>query len=364
VAAVRPAKRMMKSQFCKFLVLTLGYSLLSVSPCLPTDDGVPAVQEASPSSSYETRPEAEESRQANGPAPQFKLSPEYVIGPQDVIEVNVFDVPELNRTLRVDNDGTIMVPLLGRVGAAGLTSSQLQEKLAAEWGKDYLQNPEVAIFVREFHGQPVTVIGAVEKPGLYYLSGPRTLIEVLSLAGGLAKTGSPAGRTILVTRKRGFDGIPNAPGIRLVAPEKLEVDIRELLFSHNDKVNIQLQPYDNISVTRADIVYVLGAVGKPGGFVLSDRDNITIMQALALAEGVMGTAQAKNSRIVRTASDGNRVEIPVDVGRILHGKEPDMVLAANDILYVPRSGAKAAMKRGLEAAVGTLSGVIVYRSQF
>jgi polysaccharide export outer membrane protein len=291
-----------------------------------------------------------------------KLGPNYIIGPEDVLDVDVFNVPELRKTVRVSNDGTIGLSLLGHVKAAGLTAEQLRAELEKKYGETYLQNPQVSVYITEYHAQPVSVIGAVERPGLYQLTGPRTLIEILSMAGGLAKRSSaPAGKTLYVTRKGGFGDLSVAEGMQLVAPEKLEINISRLLYSHDDSLNIKIHPRDTISVTKADVIYVVGDVRKPGGFVLEDRENLTVLQALAMAEGVLSTAAKSQSRIIRKTAEGGRTEIPVDLKKVLAGKSPDEVMAANDILFVPNSAAKSALKRGAEAAIGTVSGILIYR---
>lgn len=287
---------------------------------------------------------------------------DYVVGPEDVLDIDVFNVPELSKTVRVANDGTISLALIGYIQAAGLTTQELRKQLEAKWSKSYLEDPQVSVFVREFHAQPVSIIGAVDRPGLYQLTGPRTLIEMLSMAGGLAKrTSAPAGRTLFVTRKVGFGDLQPAEGMRLVSPDKLEINIQKLLYSQEDVLNIQIKPLDTISVTKADIVYVIGGVKKPGGFVLEDRENVTVLQALAMAEGLNGTAAKSGARIIRRTGDGTRREIPVDLGKVLKGRSDDLELAANDILFVPDSTGKLAGKRGIEAAIQTISGVLIWR---
>jgi len=263
--------------------------------------------------------------------------------------------------VRVSNDGTIALALLGHVAAAGFTTDQLRAELEKKYGGTYLQEPQVSVYIAEFHAQPVSVIGAVEKPGLYQLTGPRSLIEVLSMAGGLAKrSAAPAGKTLLVTRKGGFGDLALAEGMELVAPETLEINITRLLYSHEDALNIAIQPRDTISVTKADIVYVVGEVRKPGGFVLEDRENLTVLQTLAMAEGALSTAAKGRARIIRKAADGSRTEIPINLNKILAGKSKDEVLAANDILFVPSSTAKGGMKRGVDVAIATISGLLIY----
>jgi polysaccharide biosynthesis/export protein len=290
-------------------------------------------------------------------------NPDYVIGPEDILRVDVFNVPELSGLqVRVENDGTIPLPLLGHVQASGLTPEQLAHNLEAAWGSNYLQDPQVTVYVVEYHAKPVSVVGEVQNPGLYYLTGPRNLIEVLSMAGGLAKrmNGAP-GRSVYITRQSGYPDFQGSDGMQLVSPTKLEVDLRKLFYSNNDAYNIPIKPLDIISVSKADIIYVTGrGVRQPGGFVLGDQDNVTVFQALAMAQGLTANASRHNALIIRRKPDGSRVEVPVNLDKILRGNEPDLTLAANDILFVPDSAQKAAMKRGAEAIIGTLTGLLVY----
>jgi polysaccharide export outer membrane protein len=298
------------------------------------------------------------------PAPEAPaLSTDYVIGPEDVLDIDVFNVPELTKTVRVANDGTISLALLGHVRAEGLTTTQLRAELESKWGRTYLENPQVSVFVKEFHTRPVSVIGAVERPGLYQLTAPRTLIEMLSMAGGLAKRSSaPAGRTVYVTRKGGFEDLQPMEGMQLIAIDKVEINLRRLLYSREDSLNIEIKPLDIISVSKADIVYVTGnGARRPGGFVLEDREKITVLQALAMAEGFSPNASKGSARIIRTKADGSREQIPIDLNKVLKGKLPDLELVANDILFVPDSSQKAALKRGLDATIATVSGVLIWR---
>jgi polysaccharide export outer membrane protein len=278
------------------------------------------------------------------------------------LDIDVFSVPELTKTVRVANDGTISLALLGHVQAAGHTTEQLGKELERRWGQTYLESPQVTVFVREFHAQPVSVIGAVERPGIYELRGPRTLIELLSMAGGLAKVGTAPGRTVVVTRRGGFgEELQLVEGMNLAGADKIEINLQRLLYSREPGLNIDIKPFDTVSVSRADIVYVVGDVKKPGGFVLADRENLTVLQALALAEGLNGTAAKRRARIIRRDASGSRTEIPVDLTKILDGRSQDLELAANDVLFVPVSTGKAAARRGAEAVLGTISGVLIYR---
>jgi len=290
------------------------------------------------------------------------ITSDYQIGPEDVVQITVFDVPDLNETARVANDGTIAMPLLGRVEASGLTADGLRDRLEAALGKNLLQHPQVSVFVQQFHARPVSVIGAVEKPGLYQITGPRTLVEMLSLAGGLARRSTAAaGKTIYVTRPGGFGDLKAVPGMRKLAPNKIGIDLKDLLYEHADGLNIPIEPHDIIAVSKAEIIYVAGAgVRKPGGFLLEDRDSITVLQAMAMAEGLAPDASKHHARIIRTKADGSHVEIPLDLDKIVKDRAPDPELAGNDILYVPSSAEKAALKKTTQAIVQTVSGFLIF----
>jgi polysaccharide export outer membrane protein len=291
------------------------------------------------------------------------VGPDYVIGPEDILSLEVLNVPELKQTVRVENDGTIPVRLLGHLKAAGLTTSQLRANLESEWGKTYLEDPKVSIFIREFHAQPISVIGAVERPGLYQLTGPRTLIEVISMAGGLGKrTSNPPGRFLYVTRKGGFDDLQLAEGMEQTAPDQLEIDLRQLVQTRDPALNVKMKPFDIVSVSKAGIVYVMGAVKKPGGFVMEDREKVTVLQALAMAEGLSPMAKKSAARIVRQADDGTKQQIPIDLGKVIKGRGEDVEMAANDILIVPDSKGKYLGFRGLDTATATVSGLLIYGS--
>lgn len=324
-----------------------------------------AAQDATPSISpagSRVKPSIPQNRSTPHFAAESSVSPDYEIGPEDVLKITVFQVKDLDETVRVSNDGTIAVPLLGRVLAAGLTPDQLRKELEQAYGKNYLQHPQVSVFVKQFKAQPISVIGAVEKPGLYQITGPRSLIEALSLAGGLAtRNSTPPGKTIYVTRQGGFGDLHPVPGMKLIAPNKVAINIKDLLYTQDTNLNIPIRPHDIIAVSKASVIYVAGrGVRKPGGFLLEDRDEVTVIQAMAMAEGLTPDAAKNRARIIHTKADGTRVEIPVNIQAILKQKAPDPKLAADDILYIPLSGGKSALKRSTEAIVQTVSGFIIF----
>jgi polysaccharide export outer membrane protein len=280
------------------------------------------------------------------------ISDETRIGPDDLLEVTVFGAEELARTVRVSSSGEISLPLIGMVVAAGRTPNELEREIEARLAGRFMHDPQVSVFLKELNSQGVAVFGAVAKPGVYQLRGPSSVVEVLSLAGGLAED---AGDRVLVTRSavhRTGEGLPAV----------VETDLKELLQSGDPALDLPVWPGDIVRVPRAGIVYVIGEVRKPGGFLLRSNENISVLQALALAEGLLRTAARGRARIIRSdPADGARHEIPMDLGRILAGKAPDPQLQPRDIVFVPNSAARGAFYRGTEAALGIVSGLIVFR---
>ena len=293
-----------------------------------------------------------------------RIGPNYLIGPEDILTIDVFDVPELSRfDVQVGNDGTITVPLVGAVKAAGLTQAQLRDTLAEEWGRKYLNHPQVTLYLKEFKSRPVYVVGSVAKPGVYYMTGRRTLVEVLAMAGGLAGGGASAGRELFVERASGFEDLPQEDGISQIAPDKVSVQLKKLLYSEDSALNIELKPFDTISVSRPGIVYLAGAFVKPGGYVLTDKDTITVLEAVAMAGGIGGNARTSEAKIIRRTSENATAgtTIPIDLRKIMKGKSPDLMLAANDIFFLPNSTAKGVAKGTAGSIVGIVSGLVIYR---
>jgi polysaccharide export outer membrane protein len=303
----------------------------------------------------------EESRKTLSRALPDPTVDESRIGPDDMLEITVFEAPELNHTLRVSANGEISIQLLGEVRAAGLTPRQLELVLQELLRRTFMKDPHVGVFVRELQSHPVSVVGAVKRPGVFQIRGTKTVLELLSMAEGLA---DDAGDTVLVMRGASYPGasgsttLPQQDG----AGEIKEVNLKSLLESDDPAFNIPVHPGDIVKVPRAGIVYVVGAVKKPGGFVLRSNENISVLQALALAEGLTRTPSKSQARIIRTdQSTDKRIEIPVDLGKILASKAPDPPLQPKDIIFVPDSAAKSAFYRGAEAVLSTATGVAIYR---
>ncbi|MGB6482861.1 MAG: polysaccharide biosynthesis/export family protein [Candidatus Acidiferrales bacterium] len=308
---------------------------------------------------------------------------DYRIGAEDLLEVSVYGATDLDRTVRVSADGWISLPLVGDMHAEGLTARELEGEIEDLLEKSYMTHPQVSVFLREIESHPVSVFGAVGKPGVFQIRGAKSLIEVLSMAQGLA---DDAGDSVIVMRHGGASTAVSAdppdsqsadatiprgesakPGPFVSASgddgESLQIDLKDLLMSADPRYNVMVYPGDVVKVPPAGIVYVVGQVRKPGGFLLKANENLSVLQALALAEGTTSTSAGKSARIIRTEDQsGTKKEIPINLNRILAGKAPDPVLQAKDILFVPNSAGKTAFYRGAEAAVSITGGLIVYRS--
>lgn len=284
----------------------------------------------------------------------------YQLGPGDKVSIHVLDEDEVeDKPYAIDLNGGLTLPRLGTVQVAGLTVTQLQKELT-ECFRVYLKSPVVTVSVAEFSSQPVTVLGAVANPGVRQIEGRKTLFEIISEAGGLKED---AGNTIRITRQLQYGPLP-LPNSRLDLGGKFsvaEVTVASIVKADNPAQNIPILPHDVITVPKAEMVYVVGAVHKAGGFVLSERSDMSVLELLSLAEGMDRTAGGKNAKILR-ASDGpgQRTEVPINLNRIIQGKSPDVSLRGDDILFVPNSTGKSATLRAIEAIVSTGSGVAIY----
>ena len=299
---------------------------------------------------------------------------DYRIGPDDQLQVTVFDAPDLSQTVRVGGDGEISLPLLGTIKAVGLTPRELELVLQALLHRTYMKNPQVTVTVTEMQSHSVSVMGAVKQPGVFQIRGTKTLLEMLSMAQGLAPD---AGNAVLVMRGAGTDVVsPSSAGTKAGAPsgtpvsassessgkggegKTIEVSLKQLLDSGDPQYNVPVYPGDIIKVKAAGIVYVVGDVMRPGGFPIQANGQITVLQAIALGEGMGPDADKGRAKIIRVAENGQKIELPVKLNKILSGKEPDPTLRPKDILFIPKNGAKSAGR----GAIRTLSQWLVYRA--
>lgn len=341
---------------------------------------------------------------------------DYVIGNGDLLDISVFDVPELTREVRVSQMGTVSMPLVPvRLRLAGLTETQAEEKIAEVLEANGLvTHAEVGVLVKEHHSQPITIVGAVQHPMVYQADRSVTLLEVLAEAGGIAVD---AGDTIIVTRPQASaftelqDGAPISP-VSTTAPgsgeaqgpaptastpdskpfpsaddlakqpqdvspgnpgvgewrsvtngsTSITINLNELLESGDTHNNIALHAGDVVTVPHAGIVYVLGAVTRPGGFVVSnDRTQLTTLKVLSLAGGLTNIAQLQHAVIIRKDGQGKQTETEVDLRKVLHRQSEDLTMRASDILYVPDDRTKQFLFRAGEIGLGIGSAVAIWR---
>jgi polysaccharide export outer membrane protein len=261
----------------------------------------------------------------------------------DLLDLNVFDTPDLSGKCRVDERGEIAVPLAGMIQVSGLTAEQVARAVEQRLRQvDILKDPHVSVTVLEFATQGVTVMGEVKNPGVYPLLGPRGLLDLISAAGGVTQK---AGKRVTITHRSDVNN-PIVAHIEGVPGESAEV-------------NIDIQPRDTIVVSRAGIVYVTGDVHRPGGFVLENHDQLSVLQAIALAEGTSKTAALGKAKIIHTTAAG-RTEVPVSLKKIIASNEPDRTLYDGDILFVPSSGPKSTFQT-MAQILPTAAGAAIYR---
>jgi polysaccharide export outer membrane protein len=285
----------------------------------------------------------------------------YLLGPDDQLVISAQELSEFgNNPARIDGEGDVQVPLVGRVHVAGLTAEQAEQELNKVLSK-YIRAPQVVVNVSEVRSQPVSILGAVNTPGVHQVQGHKTLLEMLASAGGIRPD---AGYSVRITRQVEWGCIP-LPGAALDPTGKFsvaEVNLKEIMEAKDPAENIQILPHDVISVPKAEMVYVTGDVRRSGGFVLGERQSISVLQALSLAEGLNSTADARHAKILRlNRSTDQREELPVDVKGLLKGKKQDVSLQGDDILFIPGSTGKKAALRAIEAAVQTGTGLAIWR---
>lgn len=263
-----------------------------------------------------------------------------VIGPDDTVAIIALQSEELSKTWRVNGDGDLELPLVGKIHAAGLTADQFQEKLGAAL-KQFIIDPQVTVYIAEFRSQPVTVTGAVHRPGTFQTEGPKTLWTVLTMAGGLEKA---PGATVTITRQIRYGAIP-LPGSKLSADGQystINLQVSDVLNTTSPESNLLIQPNDTVSVSTDErLVYIIGEVIKPGAVELVTHDSISMMQVLAAAQGLSKLAAPAHSEIMRKNSQGLYERVgSIDLKKLVNGRIEDRMLTAGDIVVVPSSTLK------------------------
>ena len=267
-------------------------------------------------------------------APSSTASTGQRLAPGDLVDVSVYNVPDLNTKARVADSGDVYLPLIAYVHIGGLTIEEAQgvlEKRLSDGG--FVRDPHVSLFVNESASQGTNVLGSVAKPGVYTVAGDHRLLDLISAAGGFSQD---AGRTVSVTHRSS-----SGPPVTVVLARNV---------TDSGDSNIAVSPGDTLYVHKADVIYVVGDVLKPSGIYV-DRDDLTVLQALALAGGPTRDAKLNGARIVRKGPT-ETTETPVELKKILQAKAPDLPLQPNDILFVPsKSGFFSAARSGATIAL-------------
>ena len=249
---------------------------------------------------------------------------DYRIGRQDLLEIHVFDLKELDQTVRVSDDGSISLPLLGRLQVAGLSKGELEELIARLLEERFVRNPQVTIFVKEYQSKRVAVSGAVKKPDTYEMLGDKTLLEMISLAGGLDKD---LGKEIIIFRATD-DGT-----------QRISIDLDKLVYEGDPSLNVPVVPGDIVYVPAVEKIriFVTGAVRNPNLYEVPRSEPVTVLRAVTLAGGTTDRASQSKVQVIRSDAEGKRVTISVNLKKVKRGKAEDPVLMKDDLVLVPES---------------------------
>jgi polysaccharide export outer membrane protein len=276
-----------------------------------------------------------------------QTSPVTQISEGDLLDIVIFETPELSGRFRVNLKGDILLPLAGSLHVAGLTLAEITDAVAQRY-KDVkiLVDPQVTVFVAEFTRRTITITGEVRAPGVYPIVAPRTLSDTLAMAGGL---NDAASRTVSVVHAADPKAIIHVTlNVGAQTPESIQEGRMEIL------------PGDQIFVARSGVIYLVGELQRPGGYQVEHNNRLTLLEAVALAGGLTRTAKGSQSRLIRRSPTG-REELTVNLQKVLYGGGPDMLLTDGDIVFVPTSFRKEYSQQVISAAVGTATTYGIYR---
>lgn len=270
---------------------------------------------------------------------------EVAIGSGDLLTITVYDAPDYHYEVRVDSNGNVNLPLAGAIRVAGLSITQAEEEIAKRLREKGLFNqPQVSVFEKEYATQGITVLGEIQKPGIYPLMGPRTISDVISAAGGLTPR---AADTATITHRDQPD-----------RPQTVKLIDRSSQVPAEAGRMTPVHPGDTVVVAKAGIVYVVGDVKEPAGFVM-ENNHMTVLQAMAMAHGANATARLSAGKLVRSTPNGPQ-EVPVQLNKILSAQLPDMALQPGDILFVPSSKIKTLTHKSLDAILNVAAAAAIY----
>lgn len=282
---------------------------------------------------------------ASSQAEPLSEAPKILIGPGDVLNVQVFDTPELSaEAARVSQTGQVTIPVLGMVQVAGLNAEQAARHIEAELrARGIMVDPHVIVSIVEYATQGATMLGEIRAPGVYPTFGGRRLLDMIALAGGVSAS---AGKIVIIAHRDDPEH-----------PEKIAlVRNAEALGSQQNPV---ILPGDTVMVGRAGVIYLLGAVTRQGGYLIDNNEPVSLMQALTLAGGWERTAALSKARLIRKVPEGHK-ELMLDLKHVLNGEQADISLRDGDILFLPTSIGKNLAYRGMEAAIAAAQTAVIY----
>lgn len=298
----------------------------------------------------------------------------YLVAKDDLLDIYIVDLPDISRTYRIDEDGMLTLPMLPRpLMAAGLTLDQVSKALRKELLEaGLLTDPQVSVTLKSSSWNMVVLSGAAKKPGLYPVYGRTSLLELLTEAEGLS---DEAGNTAIITRGQNAPQGPgpNAPQVvgtaqaaenaKAVTSRTVKVNVSQLWQNGDASLDVDLYPGDRVMIRPASLVFIIGAVNRPGGYVLNDQEPMTLLSAVAVSDGPSRNAKTSQAMIIRRDphAPGGRELIRVDLKKVLMNHAPDQQLVANDILYVPESGVKRTLDTATSSFINAASGVTIYR---
>ena len=335
----------------------------AIPPSVPTTNGTPStafpgqntgaplpsgVENSTSAITGQVNPNAQGASGLQGTGLRAEQAPASLqISLGDLLEISVFDTPELSSRLRVNNRGDILLPLAGYVHVQGLTAPEaaaaVQKKLI---DAQILVHPQVSVFIAEYATQGVTMAGEIRGPGVYPLLGPRTLLDMVTMAGGLNDSASKV--VSIIHRSDPSKVITVRMNVSVQTPETFSAE------------SYPIQPGDTIFVARSGTVYIVGDLKSPGGYLVEHNDRLTLLDAVALAGGPTTTSKLWDARLIRKGEHG-REELQVDLKRILYGSGPDMLLQDGDILFVPVSQRKVYTQQAIAAVIGAATQYTLFK---
>lgn len=275
-----------------------------------------------------------------------------VIGPEDTLNIVAGDAEEISKTWRVSGNGDLDLPMIGRIHAAGLTVAQLEDQVTEKL-KAFVREPHVSVFISEFRSQPVTIEGAVARPGTIQTEGPKTLLNVLMMAGGP----NAAGPTVTLTRsaKNGTIPLDGAKTDPKGEYSTIELKLKDVMNASSPAANLIMRPHDVLSVsTKQRLVYIIGQVNRPGAVELDTQDSVSAMQVLAAAGGLTSLAVPSNTAVMHVDEKGQYSKVAsINLKSVMNGKGPDRMLAPGDIVVVPENHIKSYVQAATMSATTT-----------